>query len=190
VNLRDSTGGFSALGEEVVLSGPVVSVVEGSFRAPDGTVFDRQIVRHPGAVAVAAVDDDGLVTLVRQYRAPFDELMIELPAGKCDVAGEPIEVTAERELAEEVGLAADRLELLVSFHNSVGFCDEQCHVFLASGLHPVPDARDGLEEQHLEVLHLPLGDALDLIRDGSITDAKTVIGLWAIERRLAADAVT
>ncbi len=177
------TGGFRALGERTVLQGPVVSVVSGDFEAPDGTRFERQVVRHPGAVAVVALDAEGRVTLVRQYRAPLDAHCVEIPAGKRDVAGEPLEVTAARELAEEVGLAAARLDRLVSFHNSVGFCDEECHVFLATGLETVSDARDGVEEQHLEVFSVPLEEALVMVDDGTITDAKTVLGLWATARR-------
>jgi len=180
-----TSGRFRALSEETLVAGPVITLAVGTFAAPDGTRFERQVVRHPGAVAVVPLHDDGHVTLVRQYRAPLDALVVEVPAGKRDVTDEPLEVTAARELAEEVGLAADRYEHLATFHNSVGFCDEECHVFLATGLQSVDTAHDGVEEQHLEVLHVPLTEALAMVDDGTITDAKTLIGLWAAARRWA-----
>lgn len=147
------------------------------YRAADGTEFDREVVRHPGAVAVVPLHDDGTVTLVRQFRAALDTDLLELPAGLRDVAGEPDLRTAERELIEEAGLAADHLELLVNFHNSPGFCDESVGVFLATGLRQVADDRQGIEEQHMTIERLPLDHALTMIGDGRITDAKTIIGL-------------
>jgi 8-oxo-dGTP pyrophosphatase MutT (NUDIX family) len=178
-------GGFQQLGERALHEGAVIRLVEGSFAAPDGTVFERDIVRHPGAVAVVPLDARGHVTLVRQFRAALDQLVIEIPAGKRDVAGEPPEVTAGRELVEEVGLSAGSLELLTTFHNSVGFSDEACAVYLATDLSPAEMARDGIEERYLEVLHLPLGDAVQLVEDGVVTDAKTVIGLLLARDRTA-----
>jgi ADP-ribose pyrophosphatase len=172
-------GGFQQLGEHTLHEGAVIRLVEGSFAAPDGTVFERDIVRHPGAVAVVPLDDRGHVTLVRQFRAALDQLVIEIPAGKRDVAGEP------PELVEEVGLSAGSLDLLTTFHNSVGFCDEACAVYLATDLSPAPTAHDGIEERYLEVLHLPLADAVQLVEDGVVTDAKTVIGLLLARDRTA-----
>jgi ADP-ribose pyrophosphatase len=153
------------------------TVNEVRYRAADGTEFDRQVVRHPGAVAVVPLHDDGTVTLVRQFRAAIDGDLLELPAGLRDVAGEPDRRTAERELVEEAGLAADDLELLVTFHNSPGFCDESVSVFLATGLHDVGHDRQGIEEQHMTVERIPLDEALALIGNGLVTDAKTIIGL-------------
>ncbi|HEX4868312.1 MAG TPA: NUDIX hydrolase [Acidimicrobiales bacterium] len=147
------------------------------FRAPDGTEFERDIVRHPGAVGVVPLHEDGTVTLVRQYRAALDVELLELPAGLRDVDGEPDERTAERELVEEAGLAAARVEHLVTFHNSPGFCDESVAVFLATGLTPVADDRQGVEEEAMTIERLPLADALAMVADGRITDAKTIIGL-------------
>lgn len=155
------------------------------YRTADGTEFEREIVRHPGAVAVVPLHDDGTVTLVRQFRAALDTDLLELPAGLRDVAGEPDLRTAQRELIEEAGLAADHLELLVNFHNSPGFCDESVGVFLATGLHQVADDRQGIEEQHMTIERLPLDQALTMIGDGRITDAKTIIGLTLTAGRRA-----
>ena len=108
-----------------------------------------------------------------------------MPAGLRDVDGEPPEVTARRELVEEAGLQAERVEHLVTFHNSPGFTDEAVVLYVATGLSPVPDDRQGIEEQHMAVERVPLGTALAMVDDGRITDAKTVIGLQAVARRVA-----
>lgn len=174
------SAGFRAISESVLHEGFVISLSNGTFEAPDGTRFDRDIVHHPGAVAVVPLHDDDTVVLVRQYRAPLDRMMLELPAGKRDVAGEPPEVTAGRELIEEVGLQATTLEFLVTFHNSVGFSDEECLVYVGRGLTEAAADHDGIEEEFMEVVRLPLADAVAMISTGEITDAKTVIGLTMV----------
>ena len=174
------SAGFRAISEETLHEGFVISLANGKFEAPDGTRFDRDIVHHPGAVAVVPLHDDGTVVLVRQYRAPLDRMMLELPAGKRDVAGEPPEVTAGRELVEEVGLRSSELEFLVAFHNSVGFSDEECIVYIGRGLSDAPLDHDGIEEEFMQVVRLPLDEAVAMIGTGEITDAKTVIGLTMV----------
>jgi 8-oxo-dGDP phosphatase len=170
-------GGFRHLDDEVIHRGHIITVCRSTFEAPDGSTFQRDVVRHPGAVCVVPVDDDGSVVLVRQYRAPLDSHLMELPAGRRDVDGEPPEETAQRELAEEVGLRAGRIRFLARFHNSVGFCDEECLVYLGTGLEPAAIDRQGVEEEHMEVVRIPLAEAPARIAAGEITDAKTVIGL-------------
>jgi ADP-ribose pyrophosphatase len=167
---------FRRIEEKTVYSGHVeIGVV--TVEAPDGTTFEREIT-HPGdAVAVVALHPDGQVTLVRQYRAAVDAEILELPAGKLDVDGEPPLECARRELVEEVGLSASTWELLVTFVNSPGSADQRTTVYLATDLERVPDDRQGVEEQAMTVERLPLADAVDLVRTGGITDAKTVIGL-------------
>lgn len=164
--------------------GHVVTVAVGSFEAPDGTEFDRDIVHHPGAVSVVAVDDEQQVVLVRQYRAALDQWILELPAGKLDIDGEDPMACAQRELAEEVGLAADRWEPLATFHHSPGFCDELGRVYLARGLTAVPDDRQGLEERSMTIERRPLADAVGLVDNGIVHDAKTVVGLLLARERL------
>lgn len=175
---------FTKRGEREVWSGAVISVVQGTFVSPSGATFERDMVHHPGAVAVVPVDGDEVV-LVRQYRAAVDLEILEIPAGKRDVAGEAPELTAHRELAEEVGLTAGRLVKLAEFYNSIGFSDELSHVFLGTELSPVPDDRQGEEEEHMTVERIRLDDVPALVAAGELVDAKTVIGLLMAREHLA-----
>ena len=175
--------GFRYLGETELHRGHVIDLVRTRHEAPDGTPFEREVVRHPGAVSVVPLLDDGRVVLVRQYRAPIDQMVLEIPAGKRDVTDEPLEATARRELVEEVGLDPGRLELLARFHNSIGFCDEESFVFLGTQLSEAEMDRQGIEESHMEIVRIPLVRTAAMIAAGEITDAKTVIGLTlALER--------
>lgn len=180
------TAGFRRGPERVLHEGPVVSLAVGAFTAPDGTTFERQVVHHPGAVSVVPVEGDGTAVLVRQYRAPLDAELLEIPAGKLDVAGEPPEATARRELVEEVGLEAAQLVRLAEFHNSPGFCDEHSTVYLATGLRSVADHRQGIEEEHLRIERVALDDVPAMIADGRLRDAKTIIGLLLARQHLGA----
>ena len=176
--------GFRHLGDEVLHRGHVITLYRSEFESPDGERFDREVVRPPGAVSVVPVRDDGTVVLVRQYRAPIDAMVLEIPAGKRDVAEEPLEETARRELIEEVGLAPGSLELLARFHNSIGFCDEESFVFLGTDLRDAPLDRQGIEEAHMEIVEVELAATPAMIAAGEITDAKTVIGLTLAIARL------
>jgi 8-oxo-dGTP pyrophosphatase MutT (NUDIX family) len=174
---RRSPQGFRYLDEEVRYEGWRVHMVNARFESPTGTVFDRDIVRHPGAVAVVPVTDAGTVMLVRQYRGALDRELLEIPAGTRDVEGEPPETTAARELEEEVGVRARQLRLLATTANTPGFCDELTMVYLATGLEAGAPSRHGDEEDHLEVVELALADVDDAIGRGRIIDAQTIIGL-------------
>jgi nudix-type nucleoside diphosphatase (YffH/AdpP family) len=179
---------FRHLGDTVVHKGYIWHVAVASFVAPDGTKFERDVVRSPGAVAAVPLifdaEGNASVMLVRQYRAPYDDFVIEIPAGMRDVVDEPTEVTANRELMEEVGLQAGHLEPLTKFYPSAGMTDSVLHLFVATDLTPVGQNLHGPEEQHMEVLHVPLDAALDMIDRGEIRDAKTIIGLLLVARRL------
>ena len=170
-------GAFRVSDRQRVLTGPVVTVDDLVVVAPDGSTHHRQVVGHPGAVSVVPLTDDGEVIMVRQYRAALDAALLEIPAGKRDLEGEPPEQTAARELAEEVGFAAAVLVPLAEFHNSPGFSNEHSIVYLAEGLRPVPHERQGVEEVHLEVVRVPFAEVVARIGRGEIADAKSIIGL-------------
>jgi 8-oxo-dGTP pyrophosphatase MutT (NUDIX family) len=177
--------GFTKLSETEQARGYAFTLVKARFQAPDGGQFERDIIHHPGAVAVLPWHDDGTITLVHQYRATLEHDLLEVPAGVCDVAGESDEHTAERELAEEAGLAASTIEHLVTIHNAPGMSDERITIFVAQGLVPVAGAPQGEEEEAMTIERVALPDALDMIDDGRITDAKTIIGILLLARRLA-----
>lgn len=183
-----STHGFGHLGERAVHTGRVWDVVVAEFSAPDGLRFVRDVVRSPGAVAVVPLvfDPEGnpSVVLIEQYRGPYHELVIEIPAGMRDVADEPPDETARRELREEVGLEAGEIAPLLELYPSPGMTDQVTSVFLATGCRAVERAVQGPEEAHSTVMHLPLADALGMIAAGRIRDAKTVAGLLATDRSL------
>ena len=182
--LPDGRSPFTHIRDDLVHQGQVVALYDGIFEGPDGAVLHRDIVRHPGAVSVVAIDHDQIVYLVRQSRAPLDADLWEIPAGKKDVDGEAPEVTAARELREEVGVVAGTLEPLVDIHHSPGFCDELQNIFLGTDLTPSERAVDGAEEEHMVVARVPLTDAVAMSLDGTITDAKSIVGILAAARRL------
>ena len=178
--------GFRHLDDRVLHRGHVITLCESEFEAPDGSRFQREIVRHPGAVSVVALTDDEQVVMVRQYRAAVDDMVLEIPAGKRDVADEPPELTARRELIEEVGLDPGSLTLLARFHNSIGFTDEESFVFLGTDLVEVTADRQGIEESYMEVVHVPLAATPAMIASGELTDGKSIIGVTLAAARLAA----
>ena len=158
-----------------------------SVRTPDGDLVTRPAIRHPGAVAVVAVHD-GHVILVEQYRAALDENLIEIPAGKTDVPGEPLELAARRELIEEVGLDPETLVLLGDFVTAAGFSDEVITIFATNTCRDVGRQVDGVEEAHSQILRVPLGEIEQWMQGGRLRDAKSIIGLfWAREQGLLAE---
>jgi 8-oxo-dGTP pyrophosphatase MutT (NUDIX family) len=166
--------------------GRIFDVVTDLVEMPGGTTVPRDYIKHVGAVAVVALDDENRVVLVRQYRHPVRARLWELPAGLVDVAGEDPAATAARELAEEADLTAGRIEHLVELHTTPGASSETIRIFLATELREVPDHERHVrtdEELEIEVRRLPLADALKMIFQGEITNGPAVAGL------LAADAV-
>jgi len=170
-------GSFHRLDERVVFAGTLISTVQATFADPTGATFERDVVRHPGAVSVVPVVDGQTVLMVRQYRAAVDRVLLEIPAGKRDVDGEAPEVTAARELQEEVGRRAGQLRKLAEFYNSPGFCDEHSIVFLATDLETVEASAQGVEEQNMTVEEVALVDVPGLIASAQLIDAKSIIGL-------------
>ena len=173
---------YRPLSSELVYEGRVISLYRDTVAMPGGGDSVREVVRHPGAVAIVALDDHDRVVLLRQYRHPVGDYLWELPAGLRDEDGEPPLETAKRELAEEALLAADRWSLLTTTYSTPGFCDEAVLVYLAEELREV-DRPEGFlvehEEADMTLERVPLADAVQRIFDGDIRNAIAVIGLLA-----------
>lgn len=181
-----SPAGFRHLHDTEIADLERLRVVRAAFEAPDGSRFERDVVRNSEVVAMVPLADDGTVWLVRQYRGPIDREILEIPAGLCDVPGEPHEAAAARELVEEVGLEAATLELIARFHPAAGFSDQFTRLYLATGLTEVAHDRQGPEETHMTVERVALDDVPALIASGSLVDSKTIIGLLLARERVAA----
>jgi ADP-ribose pyrophosphatase len=152
-----------------------------TVRAPDGHVATREYLRHPGAVMMIPLLDDGQVVLERQYRYPLGRGLIEFPAGKLE-PGEPTLACAQRELLEETGYVASDWTYLGGFHNAIAYSDERIEVYLARGLRHVGSHTD--EGEVLEVFVATLAELLDWVRTGRVTDVKTIVGAYWLERVL------
>jgi 8-oxo-dGTP pyrophosphatase MutT (NUDIX family) len=176
--------GFRRVAEEELLRAWLFRVDQLHLVDPDGTPFERVVVRHPGAVTIVPVHDDGRVTLVRQYRAAVDALVLEIPAGTRDKDGEEPEATARRELAEEAGLEAAHWELLIATWNTPGISDQRTLLYLATGLTSIPARPEGVEEGYMTVETIHLDDVEALVADGSLRDETTVLGLYMARQRL------
>jgi ADP-ribose pyrophosphatase len=148
---------------------------------PNGTLLDLDIVHHPGAAAVVPFVSDREVLLIRQYRHATGGMLLEVPAGKLD-DGEAPEVCAARELAEEAGQRPGRLERIGAIWTTPGFCDERIHLFAAFDLTPV--SRSPADDELIEVVQLPLRDALRLVWRGELSDAKSALALVCAARQL------
>jgi 8-oxo-dGTP pyrophosphatase MutT (NUDIX family) len=168
---------FRRVAEEEVFRGWLFSVGRVDMLDPDGKAFDRFVIHHPGAVTVIPVDLSRRVTLVRQFRTAANQLMLEAPAGTCDVDGEPRELTARRELAEEAGLEAQSMEVLMDTFNTPGISDQFTTIYLATGLSPCPAQPMGIEEGHMTIETIALDDVETLVADGTLRDETTVLGL-------------
>jgi 8-oxo-dGTP pyrophosphatase MutT (NUDIX family) len=173
---------FRVLDRETVYEGKIISLYRERVAMPGGGDSVRDIVRHPGAVAVVALDDQDRVVLVRQYRHAFAQHLWELPAGVRDADGEPPAETARRELAEEALLAAGRWSLLATNYSSPGFSDEEVLIYLAEEL-TAADRPEGFVVEHEEldmtVERVPLAEAVQWVFDGRIRNASAVIGVLA-----------
>ena len=179
-------GEFRFIGERTRYDRSFFTLVTGTFLDPTGFTFERDIVRHPGAVCVVPLEADGSVLMLRQYRGSVDRLVLELPAGKLDVPGEPLESAARRELAEEIGVSADTVTELGHFFNSPGFTDEETTCYLAEGLTEVGRDTQGVEEAHMTVEAVPLEEIWQLQEKGELVDGKSLIAIALAERLLAA----
>ena len=165
--------------------GRIIAIRRDLVRMPDGGVSQRDVVVHPGAVGVVALDDAERIVMVRQYRHPVRGPLWELPAGILDPPGEPASAAAARELAEEAALRAAEWAVLVDVWASPGMTDEAYRVFLARGLSEIPAAERYVgehEEAEMSVTRVPLDEAVTRVLDGDITNAMAVMGILAAAR--------
>lgn len=172
---------FEILESRVLGSGRIVDLCDVVVRAPDGETAHRDVVRHPGGVAVLPIVD-GEALLLRQYRVAVGSEIFEIPAGKID-QGEDPETAAGREMVEEMGLRPRRLVALGPFLPSPGYTDEWIHLFVAQGVGTARRDPDGIEERYAEVVSIPLPELIRLVDAGEIPDAKTQIALYRWIRR-------
>ena len=158
---------------QTIFEGKIIKVTLDQARLPDGSLAPREVVYHPGGVAVLGLVEDNTVYLVKQYRYPIQQLLLELPAGKLDHgAEENVLLGAQRELSEETGLEAAQWTYLGYTLASPGFCDEALHMYLARGLTRKRQHLD--EDEFLDVVTMPFGQLVEQVMDGTITDGKTV----------------
>ncbi len=168
------------LSRRYLYRGRVVSLRLDEVRLPNGGAFTREVVEHGASVGVVAVDTEGQAILVRQYRHPAGEALLEIVAGGVD-EGEEVEAAARRELEEETGYGAGKLQPLFQAYLSPGYGTELMHFFLATELVPGPPRPE--HDESIEVVRLPLASVPELIRRGQIRDAKSVAGLLAVLAR-------
>lgn len=164
-----------------IFDGIVVKLFVDSIELPNGKPATREVVRHPGAVCVIPVDENENVIMIKQFRYPFSEVLLEIPAGKLEPNEDPLEAV-KRELEEESGVVADSVEYIGTMYTTVAILDEKIHMYLATGLtykNAHPD--DG---EFLEVEKIPLATLVDMVMDGKIPDSKTQIAILKAEKLL------
>ncbi|RJX30150.1 MAG: NUDIX hydrolase [Oxalobacter sp.] len=170
------------INSEIVYSGGFLQVQRDTVRLPDSKTATREFIRHPGAVVVLPMFDDGSVLLERQFRYPLKEIFVEFPAGKID-PGEDILTCAKRELEEETGYTATNWQFVCTVHNALGYSDEHLEFFIARGLSAGQSRPE--EGELIEIFTLPLTELLEWVRVGRVTDVKTIIGAFWLEKYAA-----
>lgn len=174
------THDYEVKSSETVYEGAVFSLRRDEVVMPGGDTKTREVVEHPGAVGIVALDERERVVLIKQYRHPVGEALWELPAGLLDVADEPATEAAKRELAEEVGLTAARWDLLIDAYSTPGMSDEAVRIYLARELTESGQAHESEDEEaDLEVDRVPLDEAVVRVASGGITNALAVMGILA-----------
>lgn len=167
---------------EVAYDGSFLKVTRDRISLPDGAETHREFIRHPGAVVILPLFDDGSVLLERQFRYPLDQVFIEYPAGKIDPGEDPL-ACAKRELQEETGYTASQWQFVCTIHNAIAYSDEHLDLYLARGLSAGQARLD--DGEFLETFRATVPELLEMVRSGQVTDVKTVIGTFWLEKILA-----
>lgn len=167
-----------------VYRGHFLNVQQDNVRLPDGKEGVREYILHPGAVVILPVFDDGTILLERQFRYPVNRVFVEFPAGKIDAGEDPL-VCARRELQEETGYTARDWSFVCTIHNAIAYSDEHLEIYLAKGLTAGPSALD--DGEFLDIFTAPLDDLMTMVREGQVTDVKTIIGAFWLEKLVKAE---
>lgn len=167
---------------ETAYDGDFLKVSRDRIRLPDGAETEREYIRHPGAVVILPLLDNGDVLLERQFRYPLGRVFVEFPAGKID-PGEDTFTCARRELQEETGYTASDWQYVCTIHNAIAYSDEHLELFLARGLKAGPAKLD--DGEFLETFSVSVAELLQMVRRGEVTDVKTIIGAFWLEKILA-----
>lgn len=165
---------------EKIFTGRVISLQVDEVELPNGKTSNREIIKHPGAVAILPITNDGKIVMVEQFRKALERTLVEIPAGKLET-GEKPEVCARRELEEETGYSCENLDWLISFYTSPGFADEIVHLYVATGLTKKENAATLDEDEFVNILELSLTEAKQFIDDKKIYDAKTAYAVQYLE---------
>lgn len=163
-----------------IYKGRIISLQVDEVNLPNGKTSTREIIKHPGAVAVIPVTDEGKIIMVEQYRKAMEKALVEIPAGKLEKGEDPLE-TAKRELEEETGLQAGQMKKVISFYTSPGFADELVYVYLATELTTPEKPLEVDEDEFVEVLELSIEEAKKLVEEERIHDAKTAYAVQYLE---------
>lgn len=173
----------TGISSENIFDGNLLHVRRDTVKLPNGKTATREWIKHPGASSVIPMLEDGSVILVKQYRYPVGKITLEVPAGKLDALEEDPLVCAERELSEETGYTADKIEKLTTIATTVGFSNEYIHLYIATGLHSGKQHTD--DDEFINVVKVPLQEAVAMVNDGRIIDAKSVVSILMAAARQA-----
>lgn len=183
-DISDEAGSWPVRTSRVLVKGHIVTVRSDTVELPDGQLIDREVVEHPGAVAVLALDEQDRVLMIRQYRHPAAATLWEIPAGLRDVAGEPLLETAQRELLEEAGYRARTWHILADYLSSPGITTERLRIFLATDLTMVPAGQREYvrqdEEAYLTVAWVPLAEAVQGALSGDLHNGVAIVGILSV----------
>lgn len=172
----------TGIDSENIFDGTLLHVRRDTVKLPNGNTATREWIKHPGASSVIPILPDGSIILVKQYRYPVGKITLEVPAGKLDAPDEDPLLCARRELSEETGYTADKIEKLTTIATTVGFSNEYIHLYLATGLHAGRQHTD--DDEFINVVKVSLKEAVEMVNDGRIIDAKSVVSILMAAARL------
>ncbi|MGM8366451.1 NUDIX hydrolase [Virgibacillus sp. W0181] len=165
---------------QLIYDGKIIQVHVDKVMLPNGKTSYRELVNHPGAVAIIPITSDQNIVFVEQYRKPLERSLLEIPAGKLEQGEEP-EITAVRELEEETGYTTDHLQYVTSFYTSPGFANELIHIYMTNNIHPLKESVQGDDDEFVEIVEMSLEEAKKATSDKRIYDAKTIYALTYLE---------